>query len=84
MSGDEKGVHDLDTLGGKASAFPKHETSMPPLNPDVAHLAPSVPELTPYDHDHAITYMRMLDANAEGADWREVAQIVLHIDSRVG
>ena len=24
--------------------------------------------------------MRMLDANAEGADWREVAQIVLHIN----
>jgi len=53
---------------------------MPPLNPDVADLAPSVPELTPYDHDHAITYMRMLDADAEGADWREVALIVLHID----
>jgi hypothetical protein len=56
---------------------------MPPLNPNVADLALSVPELTPYDHDHAITYMPMLDANAEGADWREVAQIVLHIDSRV-
>jgi len=26
------------------------------------------------------TYMRMLDADAEGADWREVARIVLHID----
>ena len=25
--------------------------------------------------------MRMLDADAEGADWREVARIVLHIDS---
>jgi hypothetical protein len=30
--------------------------------------------------DHAITYMRMLDANSEGADWREVSRIVLHID----
>jgi hypothetical protein len=26
--------------------------------------------------------MRMLDADAEGADWREVARIVLHIDPR--
>jgi hypothetical protein len=34
----------------------------------------------PYDQEHAITYMRMLDADAEGADWREVARIVLHID----
>src|SRR5215831_17625144 len=81
MSADEKGVMIWTPLAAKASAFPKHENSMPPLNPDVADFAPSVPELTPYDHDHAITYMRMLDADAEGADWREVAQIVLHIDS---
>ena len=48
---------------------------MPPLNPDVADLAPSDPALTPYDEQHAITYLRMLDADAEGADWREVARI---------
>jgi len=53
---------------------------MPPLDPDVADLAPSEPALTPYDREHAVTYMRLLDADAEGADWREVAQIVLHID----
>jgi hypothetical protein len=29
---------------------------------------------------HGITYLRMLDADAEGADWREVTQIVLRID----
>jgi tetratricopeptide (TPR) repeat protein len=29
---------------------------------------------------HAITYLRPLDAEAEGADWTEVAWIVLHID----
>src|SRR6266481_5174833 len=52
----------------------------PPLDPDVADLAPAEPMLTPYDHEHAITYMRMLDADAEGADWREVSRIVLHID----
>ncbi|WP_426422585.1 DNA -binding domain-containing protein [Bradyrhizobium genosp. A] len=51
------------------------------LDPDVADRAPSDPgALTPYDHVHAITYLRMLDADAEGADWREVTQIVLHID----
>jgi Uncharacterized conserved protein (DUF2285) len=52
----------------------------PPLDPDVADLAPSGPALTVYDEEHAITYLRMLDANAEGADWREVSRIVLHID----
>jgi Uncharacterized conserved protein (DUF2285) len=43
-------------------------------------MAPSEPILTPYDEEHAVTYMRMLDADAECADWREVARIVLHID----
>jgi len=51
---------------------------MPPLDPDVADLAPSEPAL--YDQEHAVTYMRLLDADAEGADWREVVRIVLHID----
>jgi hypothetical protein len=54
--------------------------SMPPLDPDVADLAPSDTALTAYDEHHAVTYMRMLDAHAEGADWREVARIVLKID----
>jgi hypothetical protein len=52
----------------------------PPLAPDVADIAPTERALTPYDEEHAITYMRMLDADAEGADWREVARIVLHLD----
>jgi len=52
----------------------------PPLDPDVADLAPAGPALAIYDEEHAVTYMRLLDADAEGADWREVARIVLHID----
>ena len=27
-----------------------------------------------------ITYMRVLDADQQGADWRAVSRIVLHID----
>jgi Uncharacterized conserved protein (DUF2285) len=54
---------------------------MPPLpDPDVADIAPSGPDLTVYDEKHGITYLRMLDADAEGADWREVTRIVLHIN----
>ena len=53
---------------------------MPPLNPDVADRAPSGSTLTDYDEEHAVTYVCMLDADAEGADWREVSRIVLHID----
>ena len=55
--------------------------SKPPLNPDVADEAPKAPTLTAYDKDHLVTYLRLLDADAEGADWREVAQLVLHIDA---
>ncbi|MGD9631706.1 MAG: DUF2285 domain-containing protein [Pirellulales bacterium] len=49
-------------------------------DPDVADAAPTDPVLTGYDEEHVITYLRMLDADAEGADWREVAKLVLKID----
>ena len=52
----------------------------PPPDPDVADVAPTDAVLTVYDEEHIITYLRMLDADAEGADWREVAKLVLHID----
>jgi hypothetical protein len=52
----------------------------PPLDPDVADTAPSGAALTAYDEEHLVTYLRLLDADAEGADWREVARIVLHLD----
>jgi hypothetical protein len=55
----------------------------PPLDPDVADTAPDVAELTAYDEAHLITYLRLLDAAADQADWREVAEIVLHIDPAV-
>lgn len=52
----------------------------PPLDPDVADLAPTDPALTPYDEEHMVTYLRLLDAEADNADWSEVARLVLHID----
>jgi hypothetical protein len=52
----------------------------PPLDPDVADTAPSDSVLTVYDEEHLITYLRLLDADAVGADWRDVARIVLHLD----
>jgi hypothetical protein len=52
----------------------------PPLDPEVAETAPADTPLTAYDLKHVITYMRLLDAEREGADWQEVTRIVLHID----
>ncbi|MCW2086205.1 UNVERIFIED_ORG: hypothetical protein M2193_008380 [Bradyrhizobium japonicum] len=52
----------------------------PELDPDVAEVAPDEPALTTYDEGHVVTYIRLLQAEGEGADWRDVARIVLHID----
>ncbi|RWK58025.1 DUF2285 domain-containing protein [Mesorhizobium sp.] len=52
----------------------------PPLDPDVADEAPQSPILTGYDEEHFVTYLRLLDAAADDADWREVARVVLNID----
>ena len=52
----------------------------PALDPDVADVAPNEAVLTTYDEQHLVTYWRLLDAEAAGADWKEAAQIVLHID----
>jgi hypothetical protein len=46
----------------------------------VTDVAPVGPFLTGYDMNHLVTYLRLLDADAEGADWREVARIVLRLD----
>jgi hypothetical protein len=46
----------------------------------VADAAPCEDELTPYDRAHFMTYLRLLDAESDGADWNEAALIILGID----
>ncbi|MFZ5703934.1 DNA -binding domain-containing protein [Nitrobacter sp.] len=50
------------------------------LDPDVDDEAPTGDTITVYDERHFVTYLRLLDAKSDGADWREAAQIVLHRD----
>ena len=52
----------------------------PILHPLIANEAPTDPELTSYDEEHLIVCIRLLDAEADGADWMEAALIVLRID----
>lgn len=52
----------------------------PELDPDVDDEAPAGPDITLYDEAHFVTYLRLLDAEADGAGWEEVARIVLHRD----
>jgi hypothetical protein len=51
-----------------------------PLDPPVLDAPPDEDCLTDYDRQHLVTYLRLLDAEAAGADWREVAKIVLKLD----
>jgi len=52
----------------------------PPLDPDCADQVLHADTITSYDLEHLGTYLRVLDAETDGADWTEVARIVLRID----
>jgi len=41
---------------------------------------PIATDLTPYDERHLVTYLRLLDAAEERADWREVVKIIFGLD----
>lgn len=41
---------------------------------------PLTDRVNAYDEAHLATYLRLLDAAEEGADWREVCEIVFGID----
>ncbi|HDZ72987.1 MAG TPA: DUF2285 domain-containing protein [Aurantimonas coralicida] len=41
---------------------------------------PESPKLTDYDRGQMITYMRLLDAEADGADWREAVAVLFGLD----
>jgi hypothetical protein len=53
---------------------------MPELDPDVSDEAPISDQLTDYDREHLVTYLRMLDADAAQAEPEVVMRIVLHIN----
>jgi hypothetical protein len=52
----------------------------PSVDPKIDDAAPISDELTDYDYSMLIVYLRMLDAAADDADWRDVCRIVLKID----
>lgn len=43
--------------------------------------APTGEELTDYDRSHVKLYVRLLDADAEGAAWQEVASVLFGLDA---
>lgn len=43
---------------------------------------PGSDTITSYDESHFVTYLRLLDASAEGADWREAVEVIFEIDPK--
>ena len=41
---------------------------------------PKSRSLTPYDREHMVLYLRLLDSAREGADWREAIRILFGLD----
>lgn len=41
---------------------------------------PQLDRVSPYDERHLASYIRLLDAAAEGADWREAVAIIFGLD----
>ncbi|ATU95512.1 DNA -binding domain-containing protein [Phyllobacterium zundukense] len=42
---------------------------------------PLTERVNDYDEVHFVTYLRLLDADADGADWREAVEIIFGIDA---
>jgi hypothetical protein len=49
-------------------------------SPDILADPPTPDEITLYDEAHFVTYLRLLDAETDGASWEEAARIVLGLD----
>ena len=41
---------------------------------------PQLDRVSSYDEKHLASYIRLLDAEAEGADWREAVSIIFGLD----
>jgi hypothetical protein len=48
--------------------------------PDFSDAPPSGDKLTDYDRRHLVTYLRLLDAETDGANWEEVVRVVFGLD----
>ena len=52
----------------------------PRIDAPISDQAPTDDKLTDYDRLNLITYIRLLDADADGIPWEEASRSILHID----
>lgn len=50
--------------------------------PPVLDQPPQLDRVSAYDETHLASYIRLLDAEAEGADWREAVAIIFGLDPK--
>lgn len=52
------------------------------MTPAFLDTPPQAPRISQYDKHHFTTYIRLLDASAQGADWQEAASIIFGLDAQ--
>ena len=50
------------------------------MTPDYLDAPPISDALTDYDRGHLVLYLRLLDAERDGADWQEVVQVLFGLN----
>jgi len=60
--------------------FPEHDSGMDVMPMTFLDQPPDSRSLTDYDREHMKLYLRLLDAEADGADWREAVRVIFAID----
>lgn len=63
-----------------AATRPECSASMTMSIPAFEDRPPDSAKLTSYDERHLATYLRLLDAWEDGADWREAVQVIFGLD----
>lgn len=58
----------------------KERTSTPVTIPPFEDRPPQLDRVSPYDERHLASYIRLLDAETEGADWREAVAVIFGLD----
>lgn len=64
-----------------APSSPQAPDELAVTTPPFEECPPQAATVTDYDERHFVTYLRLLEAAKQGADWREVAAIIFGIDS---
>jgi hypothetical protein len=54
------------------------------MSPSFLDAPPDAPTVTDYDRAHAALYLRLLDAEASGADWKDVVAHLFGLDPLAG